>query len=95
MPTKEHLLQMLGMANTLVGNVNNTDEPPTKAGGCWDGDTLANLGFTNIQLGGTGHDADHDGQNQGVSFAEAKWKVQGVCGTNPLEVRKKTNTTSK
>ena len=66
---------MLGMSNTLIGNVNNTEEPTTKASGCWDGDTLANLGFTNLQTGGTGHDAGHGVTNQGVSFAEAKWKV--------------------
>ena len=89
MPTQEHLLQMLGMLNTLIGNVNSTDEPTTKASGCWNGDTLANLGFTNLQTGGTGRDAGHGVKKQGVSFAEAEWKVQGVCGTNPLKVKKK------
>ena len=93
--TKEHLLQMLGMSNTLVDYVNNTEEPATKAEGCWDGDTLAHLGFTNIQVGGTGRDADHEDQDQGVPFAEAEWKFQGVCGTNPLKVKKKTKTTVK
>ena len=70
--TKEHLLQMLGMSNTLADYVNNTEEPATKAEGCWDGDTLAHLGFTNIQVGGTGRDADHEDQDQGVLFAEAE-----------------------
>ena len=51
-PPCEHLLQMLGMSNTLIGYVNNTEEPTTKASGCWDGDTFANLGFTNLQIGG-------------------------------------------
>ena len=63
---------MLGMSNTLVGNVDNTVEPTTKDEGGWDGNTLANLSFTNIQVGGTGRDADHESQDQGVSFAEAK-----------------------
>ena len=30
MPTQEHLLQMLGMSNTLIGNVNNTEKPSVK-----------------------------------------------------------------
>ena len=93
MPTREHLLQMLGMSNTLIGSVNNTEEPTAKAEGCWDGDTLSQLGFTNIQVGGGGRDTDHQNKNQGVSFAEAEWKVQGVRGTNPLKVKKKVITT--
>jgi hypothetical protein len=94
MPTREHLLQMLGMSNTLIGNVNNVEEPTAKAEGCWDGDTLSHLGFTNIQVGGAGRDADHEVKTQGVSFAEAEWKVQGVRGTNPLKVKRKTKTAS-
>ena len=86
---------MLDMANTLVGNVNNTEEPATKVEGFWDGDTLANLGFANIQVGGTCHDADNEDQDQGASFAEAEWKVQGVHGTNSLKIKKKIKTTPK
>ena len=48
LPTREHLLRMLGMSNTLVGNVNNVKGPTTKSKGCWDGDTLSYLGFSNI-----------------------------------------------
>ena len=34
-------------------------------------------------------------KDQGVSFAEAEWKMQGVRGTNPLKVKKKIKTTIK
>ena len=95
MPTQEHLLQMLGMSNTLIGNVNNTEEPAAKSEGCWDGVTLTHLGFTNLQVEDTGCDTNHDNQDQGVSFAETEWKVQGVRGTNPLKVKKKIKTTLK
>ena len=67
---------MFDMSNTLVENVNNTENPTNKAEGCWDGDTLADLGFINIQVGGAGRDAEQEDQDQGLSFAEAKWKVQ-------------------
>ena len=30
-----------------------------------------------------------------MSFTEAGWKVQGVCGTNPFKVKSKTRTTIK
>ena len=97
------------MSNTLIDNINNTVKPTTKDEGCWDGNTMADLGFTNIQVEGTGCDADHKhgqdhtgcdadhkhGQDQEVSFAEAKWKVQGVRGTTILRVRKKVKTTPK
>ena len=53
------------------------------------------MGFANLQVRGTGRDAGHGVKNQGVSFAEAKWKVQGVCGTNPLKVKMKSKTTIK
>ena len=95
MPTQEHLLRILGMSNTLIGSVKNIENPTTKAGGGWNGATLATLGFTNIQVGGTGRDADHEVKNQGVSFAEAERKVQGVRGTNPHKTKKKGKTTSK
>ena len=59
---------MLGMSNTLVGNVSDIKEPATKSKGCWDGDTLSHLGFINIQVGGTDRAVDHENQGQGVSF---------------------------
>ena len=49
--------------------------------------------FSIISACGTGRDAER--QDQGVSFAEAEWKVQGVRNTNPLKVKKKINTTLK
>ena len=67
LPTREHLLRMLGMSNTLIGNVNNVEEPATKSKGCWDGDTLSHLGFSNIQVGGTECDEDHADQDLGVA----------------------------
>ena len=75
MPIREHRLQMLGIPNTLVGNVNNTEEPAAKSKGCWDDDTLSCLGFSNIQVGGTDRDANHENQDQGVSFVTKVWKV--------------------
>ena len=48
MPSQEHLLQMLVMSNTLVGNVNTTQDPSTKTEGCWDSANLVDLGFANI-----------------------------------------------
>ena len=47
-PNRDHLLQMIYMTNTVNGHANSPEEPAAKAEGCWDGDTLANLGFTNI-----------------------------------------------
>ena len=76
MSTREHLLQRLSMSNTVVGHINNTDEPAMKAEGCWDRDILANLGFTNTQIGGATHDTNHENQDQGVLFAKAEWKVR-------------------
>ena len=49
--TWDHLFQMLGMSNTLIRHVNEPEEPAAKAGGYWNGETLANLGFANIQVG--------------------------------------------
>ena len=95
MPTQEHLLQILGMSNNLVYNVNNFEELDAKAGGCWDGDTLANLGFTNIRLGSTGLGTNHEDQHQRVSFAAAEWRFQGVYGTDPLKAKKKIKTSPK
>ena len=95
MPNREHLLQMIGMSNTLVGNVNGTEEPSTKSKRCWDGDTLSRLGFSNIQVGGIDCDADHENQEQGVSFLTKVWKVQGAAGTNPLKVKRKVTTNHK
>ena len=87
---------MLGRSNTLVGNANNIEDPAPKSTGCCDGDALSNLGVTNIQVGGTDHDDNHQNQDQGVSFVKKVWKVQGVCGTNPLKAkRKKSKTTLK
>ena len=43
-PPREHLLQMLGMQNAIVGQMNKSEEPATTAsGGCWDGDTLGDI----------------------------------------------------
>ena len=95
MPTQEHRLQMLSMSNTLVGSVNNIKEPATKSKGYWDGDTLSNLGFTNIQVGGTSHDENHKNQDQGVSFVTKVWKVLGVHDTNPFKAKKKVKTNLK
>ena len=81
--------------NTVVGHVSSPEEPAAKAEGCWGGDTLANLGFTNIQAGGAPRDVNHESRNQEVSFAEAEWKVQGVHGTNPFKIKKKVRTTSR
>jgi hypothetical protein len=75
--------------------VNDAKEPTAKAEACWDDDTLTSLGFTNIGVGGTGCDTVHGSKHQGMSFAEAKWKVHGVRGTNSLKTRKKSETTSK
>ena len=33
LPTQEHLLWMLGMSTTLVGNVSDTEEPSTESKG--------------------------------------------------------------
>ena len=60
LPTREHLLRMLSMSNTLIGNGSDIEEPATKSKGCWDGDTLSCLGFGNIQVGGTDRDVDHE-----------------------------------
>ena len=90
MSTREHLLQMLSMSNTVVGHINNTDEPSMKAEGCWDRDTLTNLGFTNIQVGITIYVVDHRNQDQGVLLAEVERKVQGMCSTNPFKLKRKT-----
>ena len=76
LPTREHLLWMLDMTNTLVGNVDNTKEQATKSKGCWDDNTLSHLGFCNIQVGGTDRDMDHENQDQGVSFVTKVWKKQ-------------------
>ena len=95
-PPREHLLQMLGMQNAIVGQMNKSEEPTTTASrGCWDGDTLGDLGFTNLQVGGTGCDAGHGSKDQGVTLAEAGWKVQGVHGTNPFKAKGRTKTTIK
>ena len=95
-PPREYLLQMLGMQNAIVGQTNKSEEPTTTAsGGCWDGDTLGDLGFTNLQVGGTGRDAGHGSKDQGVTLAEAGWKVQGVRGTNPLKVKSRIKTAIK
>ena len=77
------------MSNTLVGNVNNIKELATKSKGCWDGNTLFHLGFSNIQVGDTDRDVDHENQDQGVSFVTKVWKKQGVRGTNPLKTKRK------
>ena len=87
MPTREHFLQMPDMSNTLVGTVNNVEEPATRSKGFWDGDALSNLGFTNIQVGGTDRDTNHENQDQGVSFITNVWRVQGLRDTNPFNVK--------
>ena len=51
MLTWEHFLQMLGIYNVIIGHIPEPEDPTNKDGGYWDGDTLANLGFTNIQVG--------------------------------------------
>ena len=83
------------MSNTLVGNVDNVKEPATKSKGCWDGDTLSHLSFSDIQVGGTDRDVDHENQAQGVSFVTKVWKKQGVRGTNPLKTKRKAKTSLK
>ena len=80
---------MLGMSNTLVGNVNNIEEPAAKSKGWWDGDTLSNLVFINTQVGGTDRDVNHENQDQGVLFVTRVLKVQGVHVTNPLNAKRK------
>ena len=95
MPVHDHVLQMTDITNTVIGHVNSPKELSAKAEGYRDGDTLTNLEFTNIQVGGATCDNDHESKDQGVSFAEAERKVQGVRGTNQLKVKKKIKTTSK
>ena len=63
MPTREHLLQMLGMPNTLVDNVSDIEEPATKFKRCSDRDTLSHLGFIDIQVGGNDRDGNHENQD--------------------------------
>ena len=72
---REHLLRMLGMSNTLVGNANNVEELATKSKGYWDGNTLSNPGVVNIQVGGTDRDADNENLDQGVFFVTKVQKV--------------------
>lgn len=55
--TWEHLLQMHGLSTTLIGHVNGPEKLATKAGGCGDGDTVANLEL--IQVRGVARDVDH------------------------------------
>ena len=43
MPTRENLLQMLGMSNAVIGQVSEPEGLLTKDGGCQDGDILVNL----------------------------------------------------
>ena len=95
MPTQEHLVQMLGMSNTLVGNVNDIKESAAKSKGCWDDDTLSHLGFSDTQVRGTDRDVDHKNQDQGVSFVTKIWKVQGVGGTDLLKAKRKVETNRK
>ena len=83
------------MTNTVIGHINSPWEPTTKSEGCWDSDTFGNLGFTKIQVKGATLDVNHENQDQGVLFVETGWKVQGVCGTNPLKVKNKIKTTYK
>ena len=49
-PTRGHLLQMLGITNAVISCVNSPEEPATKAEGCWDSNTPAILVFNNIQV---------------------------------------------
>ena len=95
MPTREYLIQMLGLSNTLVGNVNDTKDPATTSKGCCDGNTLSNIDFTNIQVGGTDRDVNHENQDRGVSFVTKVLKVQGVLGTNPFKAKRKAKTNHK
>ena len=83
------------MSNTLVSNVSDIKEPVTKSKECWDGDTLSHLGFSNIQVGGTDRDVDHENQDQGVALVTKVWKKQGVRGTNPLKTKRKVKTSFK
>ena len=76
-------MQILGMSYAVIGHVSDPGEPATKDGGCLDGDTLANLGFTNIQVGGTAQNTPRI-QDQGVAFAKGGWKTQGIGGNNQL-----------
>jgi hypothetical protein len=86
---------MLGMSNILVGHVNEPEDPAAKADGCWDGDTLTNLGFINIWIRSAACDVDHGNQGQEVLFAEGEWKMQGVRGINSLNNKRKVKTTPK
>ena len=95
MPTPGHRLQVLGMSNTVVRDANDAEDPSIEAGGCWGGDTQANLGFTYIQVGSTGCGTNREDQDQGVSFAKVEWTIQGVRDINPLKIKKKIKTTSK
>merc|ERR1712086_954464 len=83
------------MQNAVIGQMKSEEPTTTASGGCWDSDTLGDLGFTNLQVGGTGCDAGHGSKDQGVTLAEAGWKVQGVRGTNPLKVKSITKTAIK
>ena len=95
MLTQDHILQILCMTNTVICHVNKPEEPAAKAEGCWDRDILANLGFANIQVGGATCGIDNNNQYQRVLFTEVGWKVQWVCGTTPLKIKKKIKTTPK
>ena len=92
MPNQEHLLQIFDMLNNSVDNVSDIKEQATKSKGCWDDDTLFNLGFTNIRVASTDYDANHKNQDQGVYFVTKVWKVQGVSGTNQLKTKRKIKT---
>ena len=86
---------MLGMTTTVVPHVSSPEDPAAKSERCRDEEILANLVFTNFQVGGATCDVDHTHHNQGVLFVETEWKVQRVHATNPLQVKKKATTTSK
>ena len=49
--THEHLFQMIGMSNTIIGHESDNETPKASSTGCWDGDTFPDLVFTNTQVG--------------------------------------------
>jgi hypothetical protein len=62
---------MFGMSKAISVHVSDPKKPATRGGGCWDRDILANLGFTNIQVGGTAQDGAPGIKDQGMVFADA------------------------
>ena len=60
-----------GQVTLWVPNINNTEEQANKTEICWDCNTLTNLSFASIQVGGVTYDVNHKNQDYRVSFVEA------------------------